>query len=131
MLEQYVDSGYYLNNGQILEKKLEQDVRYCLDSNYWKGVTLRSFLEKHRRQLVTDKVEADGTYRPRRLTPRETWRLMGVTDEDFNKAALLVNSTSLYKQSGNSIVVTVLEAIFSSLLLKKNCSKEPIQMSLF
>lgn len=131
MLEQYVDSGYYLNNGQILEKKLEQDVSYCLDSNYWKGVTLRSFLEKHRRQLVTDKVEADGTYRPRRLTPRETWRLMGVTDEDFNKAALLVNSTSLYKQSGNSIVVTVLEAIFSSLLLKKNCSKEPIQMSLF
>ena len=37
---------------------------------------------------------------------------MGVNDEDIEKASQLVSNTSLYKQSGNSIVVQVLEAIF-------------------
>ena len=56
-------------------------------------------------------------YVPRRLTPRETWRLMGVCDEDIDKASQLISQTSLYKQSGNSIVVSVLEAIFKELFL--------------
>ena len=55
--------------------------------------------------------------RIRKLTPRECWRLMGFTDEDFNKAAQLNSNTQLYKQAGNSIVVNVLEAIFKNLLL--------------
>lgn len=55
-------------------------------------------------------------YRIRRLTPRETWRLMDFTDEQFDKAknAGLSNS-QLYKQAGNSIVVGVLEQIMSNL----------------
>ena len=35
-----------------------------------------------------------------------------ITQEDINKASQLISQTSLYKQSGNSIVVPVLEAIF-------------------
>lgn len=112
ILEKDVDERYYLKNGQLMDVPIEQKYSYCLDSNYWKGVTLNSFLEKHRRQLVTDKIDENGKYVPRRLTPKETWRLMGVTDEDFEKASQLVSQTSLYKQSGNSIVVSVLEAIF-------------------
>ena len=115
MLEEDVPENYYLKNGQVMDAPIDQEYSYCLDSNYWKGVTLRSFLEKHRRQLVTDKIDEDGYYVPRRLTPRETWRLMGVSDIDFNKAEQMVSSTSLYKQSGNSIVVDVLEAIFRNL----------------
>ena len=115
VLEKDVDSNYYLNNGQILDSPIEQEISYCIDSNYWKGVTLRSFLEKHRRQLVTDKISEDGKYIPRRLTPREAWRLMGVNDEDIDKASVLISKTSLYKQAGNSIVVSVLEAIFTQL----------------
>ena len=55
-------------------------------------------------------------YRIRRLTPRECWRLMDFTDEQFDKAnnAGLSNS-QLYKQAGNSIVVGVLEQIMSNL----------------
>lgn len=54
--------------------------------------------------------------RIRKLTPRECWRLMGFTDEDFDKAQKVNSDTQLYKQAGNSIVVNVLEAIFKEML---------------
>lgn len=55
--------------------------------------------------------------RIRKLTPKECWRLMGFDDEDFEKAEKVNSNTQLYKQSGNSIVVNVLEAIFRNLLV--------------
>ena len=58
--------------------------------------------------------------RIRKLTPRECWRLMGFSDEDFDKAkAAGISDTQLYKQAGNSIVVDVLMAIFKELLCQK------------
>ena len=64
------------------------------------------------------KLEADEVkkYRIRKLTPRECWRLMGFSDEDFDKAAAVNSNTQLYAQAGNSIVVNVLEAIFSQMI---------------
>ena len=118
ILDENVDEKFYLKKGQVTDKSIEQDYSYCLDSNYWKGTTLDSFLKKHRRQLVTDKINDSGQYVPRRLTPKETWRLMGVNDEDIEKASQMVSNTSLYKQSGNSIVVQVLEAIFTQLFIE-------------
>lgn len=58
----------------------------------------------------------DGGLRIRKLTPKECWRLMGFTDEDFAKAKQVCSDSQLYKQAGNSIVVDVLEAIFKKLL---------------
>lgn len=55
----------------------------------------------------------------RYLTELECWRLMGFTDNDFNKASKVSNRTQLYKQAGNSIVVPVLEAIFKNILKEK------------
>lgn len=52
----------------------------------------------------------------RKLTPKECWRLMGFTDEDFERAKAVNSDTQLYKQAGNSIVVQVLEAIFREML---------------
>ena len=57
-------------------------------------------------------------YRIRKLTPREAWRLMGFSDEDYEKAAEVNSKTQLYKQAGNSIVKQVLMAIFSQLNIK-------------
>lgn len=54
--------------------------------------------------------------RVRKLTPRECWRLMGFSDEDFAKARPTNSDTQLYKQAGNSIVVPVLEAIFREMI---------------
>ena len=54
--------------------------------------------------------------RIRKLTPKECWRLMGFSDEDFEKAANIPTSNAqLYKQAGNSIVVNVLVKIFKNL----------------
>ena len=55
-------------------------------------------------------------YRIRKLTPKECWRLMGFSDEDFEKAeATGMSNSQLYKQAGNSIVVNVLEEIYKCL----------------
>lgn len=118
-LEENVSEQYTLTKNQTTEHPICQDIIYCLDSNYWKGVTLQSFLTSHRRQLVSLPAREDGRYPARRLTPLETWRFMGCSDYDFSKAQQVVSNTSLYRQSGNSIVVPVLEAIFMNLFNQK------------
>lgn len=62
------------------------------------------------------KIKEPTTLRIRKLTPKECWRLMGFTDEEFNRAAKVNSNTQLYKQAGNSIVVDVLVKIFTNLL---------------
>lgn len=57
----------------------------------------------------------DGEIKIRKLTPRECWKLMGFTSDDFDKASKVNSNTQLYKQAGNSIVVNVLEKIFKNL----------------
>ena len=79
-------------------------------------------------------------YRIRKLTPREAYRLMGVSDADIDliqhyplirdgkggwtlpegmteaeKKKLKISESQQYKQAGNSIVVNVLEAIFTQM----------------
>ena len=50
--------------------------------------------------------------RIRKLTPKETWRLQGFTDEQFYKAKNSgVSDSQLYKQAGNSVTVNVIDAI--------------------
>ena len=63
--------------------------------------------------------------RVRKLTPKECWRLMGFSDEYFEKARSRMNEncykgkdrsqSQLYKQAGNSIVVDVLYYIMENL----------------
>lgn len=54
-------------------------------------------------------------YAIRKLTPKEYFRLMNFSDEDFEKAKAVNSNSQLYKQAGNSIVRAVLIAIFSQL----------------
>ena len=64
-----------------------------------------------------DNYAIEESYRVRKLTPLECWRLMGFSDDDFYKAQKVCSNTQLYKQAGNSIVVPVLEGIFKNLFL--------------
>lgn len=64
-------------------------------------------------------------FRIRKLTPKECWRLMGFTDEDYYKARVALedrfyngrdrSNSQMYKMAGNSIVVEVLEGIFKQM----------------
>lgn len=56
-----------------------------------------------------------GRLRIRKLTPRETWRFMGIEDEYFDRASKVNSNAQLYKQAGNGIVVDVLEHIFNNM----------------
>lgn len=54
--------------------------------------------------------------RVRKLIPKECFRLMGFSDENFNAAHDVgISNSQLYKQAGNSIVVDVLYYIFVEL----------------
>jgi len=71
-------------------------------------------------QTITDpihnKQRVFNGLRIRKLIPKECFRLMGFTDEDFAKAQSVPTSDAqLYKQAGNSIVVDVLVHIFEQL----------------
>lgn len=57
-------------------------------------------------------------YRIRKLTPRECFRLMGVSDSDIDKIqAAGISKSQQYKMAGNSIVLNTLTAIFRQLFI--------------
>ena len=78
-------------------------------AGYMDGVSKTLKANKHDISVVYN------NYRIRKLTPKECWRLMGCSDEDFHKAEEVNSNSQLYKQAGNAIVVDVLEGIFSKL----------------
>lgn len=54
----------------------------------------------------------DNSYRIRKLTPRECWRLQAFPDELFDKAQQAgLSDSQLYKQAGNSVTINVIEYI--------------------
>lgn len=78
--------------------------------------------------LYEGKVEQ--SYRIRKLTPKECFRLMGVSDADIEKIQNCgVSQSQQYKMAGNSIVVDVLEHIFRKMFVETG--QESKQLSLF
>lgn len=52
----------------------------------------------------------------RQITPEESWLYMGFSAEDYEKAkAVGLSKLQLYKQAGNSIAVSCLEALFKEI----------------
>lgn len=103
-------------------------------------LTSNSFQENHFiQENISKKGEAmdndaqNLNYRVRKLTPRECFRLMGVSEEDIDliQEAGISNSQQ-YKLAGNSIVVDVLEQIFRKLLVDKEPDKlEQLSLEIF
>lgn len=93
-------------NPHILEKNgfYEQAIKTAEENNAQEG----------KKTAILPVVEK---YKIRKLTPKECWRLMGFTDEDFEKAAMVNSNSQLYKQAGNSIVKNVLMAIFNKMVV--------------
>lgn len=74
--------------------------------------------------------ETINNYRIRKLTPRECFRLMGVSEEDIDKIQSSgISNTQQYKMAGNSIVVDVLYHIFRKMFV--DTKDENKQLSLF
>ena len=70
------------------------------------------------------------SYRIRKLTPRECFRLMGVTESDIDKIQQSgVSQSQQYKMAGNSIVVDCLYHMFRKMFTETACESQ--QLSLF
>jgi DNA (cytosine-5)-methyltransferase 1 len=70
------------------------------------------------------------SYRIRKLTPRECFRLMGVDDKDIDTIqASGVSNSQQYKMAGNSIVVDVLYHLFRKMFTETH--SEDRQLTLF
>lgn len=63
-----------------------------------------------------DSLVCETQVRIRKITERESFRLMGVKDEDFDRIAKNQSNSSLRHLAGDSIVVNVLMAIFGQML---------------
>lgn len=72
--------------------------------------TIKTNIDKGNMTAVTQNL------RIRKLTPKEYFRLMGIKDEDFEKIAKNQSNASLYHLAGDSIVVSVLVAIFGQMI---------------
>ena len=58
------------------------------------------------------------------MTERECWRLMGFTDDDFDRAIAVLERNgkydkALFDQAGNSIAVPIFESIFRKIILQE------------
>ena len=104
---------------------IELEVPGICDMTYPKSKTRRGRVQKKGQMCPTltaarqeilyiDEIKED--FKIRKLTPKECFRLMGLTDNDIEKIqATGLSDTQQYKMAGNSIVVDVLEAIFKNL----------------
>ena len=112
-------------NQATKEGSIKCKVGGCYDASYPDSKTRRGRVQEG--GDITPTITAQGgeninyvetVYRIRKLTPKECWRLMGYTDEDYEKASRVNSNTQLYKQAGNAIVKQVLMALFSQMNIK-------------
>ena len=89
----------------IEDGMVDRDKSHCIDANYFKGGNLKSYFEKHRRQLVFNKASY------RKLTPIECERLQTVPDNYTN----YVSNTQRYRMLGNGMTVDIIAEIFGGL----------------
>ena len=101
---------------------IEMDLPGVCDLSYPNSKTRRGRVQEGGKVSPTltatsqDICYIEPSYRIRKLTPRECFRLMGMRDDDIDKIqAAGISNTQQYKMAGNSIVVDVLEAIFGEL----------------
>jgi len=78
-------------------------------------------------------------FRIRKLTPRECFRLMDVSEDDIDKMMAtddegkqLISNSQLYKCAGNSICVGVMTLMFDNMIFgTKQSDKGWVQLNLF
>lgn len=115
------------NNNKPKERFFRQALETFENSNVNYGDTIDAFNKRVNRNgyspTLTTRPEGFKTailpvtndIRIRKLTPKECFRLMGFSDENFEAAEKMVSNSQLYKQTGNSIVVDVLYYILVEL----------------
>lgn len=105
-------SGVLLIQEATKKRHQEADPGDTVDLGYAGSSTRAGRVGKkiaHDAASVQGVVERGG--RIRRLTPRECLRLQGFEDSQIDKVLAITSDAQAYKQAGNSVTVTVIDAI--------------------
>jgi len=104
-----IDLSSIIESGTVDRQK-----SYCIDANYYKGGSLKNYLEKCRRQIVLSQSESRLMVNDppvfRKLTPIECERLQTLPD-NYTEG---VSNTQRYKCLGNGWTVDVISHILGS-----------------
>lgn len=127
-LVDYGEKGEFLKVKQATKKGyIECDLKSVVDLSYPKSNTRRGRVQENGKitptLTATTNLSVVNAPLIRPITAKECFKLMGFTEEDYNKASLVCSDSQIAKQAGNSIVVSVLEALFECLLNNKSESK--------
>ena len=98
-------------NGQGIIEPLAYDEqnKYVRKDGVVGTLTTDGSSPKHNNRVI------ETSYRVRKLTEKECFKLMGVKQEDFEKIRQNQSKSSCYHLAGDSIVTTVLMAIFGQM----------------
>ena len=96
--------------GGIGEKKSNNGTQWFLQDRIYDNNIATSICTSFNPYYLTKHL------RIRKLTPCECYKLMGFTQIDYERCAKIQSNATIYHQAGDSIVVTVLIAIFGKLL---------------
>lgn len=96
--------------GGIGEKKSNNGTQWFLQDRIYDNNIATSICTSFNPYYLTKHL------RIRKLTPCECYKLMGFTPIDYERCAEIQSNATIYHQAGDSIVVTVLIAIFGKLL---------------
>lgn len=121
VLQENVDRRYFLTDSLIKRFEKNKFNRKSIDKGFnpTRGYCIANTIltrQGNRGSCNYIISELDGEERPRNITPLESFRLMGVKDDDFEVIAKNQSNSSLYHLAGDSIVVDVLMSIFKQML---------------
>lgn len=122
-----ITTGVSFRNNTFLAIKNANSKGY-LEATDGDGIDISGRMQYHRGTVQKDKTQTLSTMggenngvvvndlRIRKLTPYECFALMGVKREDYDKVAKNQSDSSLYHLAGDSLITTIMMALFSQML---------------
>lgn len=105
-----IDSvNFSVPNSKTRRGRVGQEITNTLDTSCNQGIFVQISEELVAYAVWYEKYQCYIAIR--KLTPRECFRLQGWSDDYFEKAQFVNSDSQLYKQAGNGVTVSVIEAI--------------------
>ena len=105
-----IDSvNFSMPNSKTRRGRVGQEIANTLDTSCDQGIFVQVSEELTVYAVWYEKYQCYIAIR--KLTPKECFRLQGWSDDYFEKAQFVNSDSQLYKQAGNGVTVTVIEAI--------------------
>lgn len=114
-----IDSvNFSMPNSKTRRGRVGQEIANTLDTSCNQGIFVQVSEELTVYAVWYEKYQCYIAIR--KLTPKECFRLQGWSDDYFEKAQFVNSDSQLYKQAGNGVTVTVIEAMARKMNVNPN-----------